>query len=69
MTIVQWNLNKDLYIFEDKVYDLQKGVFSEPNTKDYMNLLCGKKYDIDILENSSYRNKKERNYRQGERRH
>jgi phage/plasmid-associated DNA primase len=48
--IVQWNLNKDLFIFEDKVYNLQKGEFTEPNTKDYMNLSCGKKYDAEILD-------------------
>ena len=47
-SIVEWNLNKNLFIFEDAVYNLLKGEFTEPDPEDHMNLSCGKKYNIDV---------------------
>jgi phage/plasmid-associated DNA primase len=49
--IVEWNKNKDLFVFEDKVYDLSKDAFVEANPKEMMNLSCGKKYDVELMEN------------------
>ena len=57
--IVEWNLNKDLFVFEDKVYDLEKGVFTTPNPDDHMNLSCGKKHDINVKADVIEKAKKE----------
>ena len=45
---VQWNRNPDLFVFEDCIYDLSKGAFVQPNPDDYMNISCGKKYNVDV---------------------
>jgi phage/plasmid-associated DNA primase len=45
---VVWNLNKNLFIFEDAVYDLSKDEFVTPDPNDYMNISCGKKYNTGI---------------------
>ena len=43
---VEWNKNKNLFVFEDKVYDLSIGKFVESNPDDYINMTCGYSYDI-----------------------
>ena len=43
---IEWNNKKDLFVFEDCVYDLSIGDFQKPNQLDYMNLSCGNKYNI-----------------------
>jgi hypothetical protein len=45
---VEWNRNPDLFVFEDCVYHLAEGKFVEPNPEDYMNISCGKKYNVEI---------------------
>jgi hypothetical protein len=51
--VVDWNKNKDLFIFEDKIYDLSKDSFVVPNPRDMMNISCGKKYDIELIDNKN----------------
>ena len=46
---MQWNKNINLLVFEDKVYDLEKGQFVQPDMNDYMNLCTGYKYEINGL--------------------
>ena len=46
---VQWNKKIYLLVFEDKVYDLEKDQFVEPNMNGYMNLCTGYKYEINDL--------------------
>ena len=45
-TNIEWNKNPKLYIFDNAVYDLDKGEFIEPKKEDYMNLSCGYSYDF-----------------------
>lgn len=45
---VEFNKNKDLFIFEDCVYNLSLGEFVLPNKDDYMTLSCGYKYNEDF---------------------
>jgi len=48
---VEWNKNKNLFVFEDCVYDLEQGKFQEKtNPSDYINLSCGKKYNVKDLD-------------------
>jgi phage/plasmid-associated DNA primase len=43
---VIWNNNLELFVFDDKIYDLSKGCFVKPNKKDYITMTCGYSYDI-----------------------
>jgi phage/plasmid-associated DNA primase len=43
---IEWNKNRDLFVFEDKVYDLKSGGFIQGNPDDYVNMTCGYKYDL-----------------------
>jgi hypothetical protein len=43
---VKWNKNTELFVFEDCVYDLQHDKFVKANAQDYMNMSCGKIYNI-----------------------
>ena len=45
---IKWNMNKDLYVFEDCIYNLSLGSFIEPNPTDYVNMTCGYKYNIEF---------------------
>lgn len=47
---VEWNKNKYLFAFNNKIYDLEKGEFIEPNPKQYINFTCG--YDYEEYEES-----------------
>jgi len=42
---VKWNENKHLFVFENCVYDLEKGAFVTSNPDDYINTSCGYKFD------------------------
>ena len=42
---VEWNKNKILFVFENKVYDLEKHEFVPSKPEDYINTSCGYKYD------------------------
>ena len=42
---VEWNKNKNLFVFENCVYDLEKDAFVPSNPEDYINTSCGYKYD------------------------
>jgi phage/plasmid-associated DNA primase len=42
---VEWNKNRKLFVFENKVYDLEKDAFVPSNPEDYINTSCGYKYD------------------------
>jgi putative DNA primase/helicase len=42
---VKWNENKNLFVFENCVYDLEKDAFVPSNPNDYINSSCGYKYD------------------------
>ena len=44
---VEWNKNRDLFIFEDKIFDLSSGLFIDATPEDYINMTCGYKYEID----------------------
>jgi phage/plasmid-associated DNA primase len=49
---IKFDENPYLFAFENKVFDLIKGDFTEPNPKDYISLTAGYKYeDIDDLDN------------------
>lgn len=41
----KWNQNKDLYVFENKIYDLSKGIFIDPSPDQYINMSCGYEYN------------------------
>jgi len=41
---INWNKNNNLFVFNNSIYDLEKGEFSEPNPEDYINLSCGYDY-------------------------
>jgi hypothetical protein len=43
---IEWNRNRDLFVFEDMVYDLKSGGFIQGNPDDYVNMTCGYKYDF-----------------------
>ena len=45
---IEWNKNPYLFIFEDAVFDLSVGTFVEANPLDYMNVSCGKKWNVDL---------------------
>lgn len=45
-TNIEWNKNPKLFVFNNAIYDLDKGQFIEPNKEDYMNLSCGYDYDF-----------------------
>ncbi len=38
---IEWNKNKELFVFEDCVYDLEKGQFVEARMEDYITETCG----------------------------
>ena len=48
---IEWNMNKDLFVFEDCVYDLKEGSFVEPNPDEYVNRTCGYKYTMEFKDN------------------
>ena len=54
---VIWNQNKNLFVFENAVYDLNIDDFINPKPDDYMNSSCGYNFemgyysDLDTLEN------------------
>ncbi len=41
---IEWNTKKHLFAFNNRIYDLEKGEFIEPNPDDYINLTCGYDY-------------------------
>jgi phage/plasmid-associated DNA primase len=44
---IKWNQNKNLFVFEDCVYDLSRGEFSDgTDPADYVNQSCGKPYRV-----------------------
>jgi phage/plasmid-associated DNA primase len=45
---IEWNKNKDLFVFEDCIYDLSIGKFIKPNPEQYLNCSCGYKYKVDL---------------------
>jgi len=42
---VEWNKNKNLFVFENCIYDLETDTFIPSNPEDYINTSCGYKYD------------------------
>ncbi len=48
---IEWNKNKYLFAFNNKIYDLEKGKFTDPHPKQYINYTCGYDYeDYDEIE-------------------
>ena len=45
---VEWNKNIHLFVFNDCIYDLSKGKFTNPDINDYINLSCGYNYNIEF---------------------
>jgi len=52
---VKWNLNNNLFVFNNCIYDIEKGDFVDPNPDDYINMCCGYDYikptNYDIIKN------------------
>ena len=56
---VEWNKHINLFVFDDCIYNLEKGEFEEPKAENYINLSCGynfnsdnfKKEDIQMVKN------------------
>ena len=46
---VVWNKNINLFVFDDKIYDLSLGQYVEPNKDEYMNMSVGYKYELKEL--------------------
>jgi P4 family phage/plasmid primase-like protien len=42
---VEWNKNKNLFVFENCVYNLETNKFVESNPDEYINTSCGYRYD------------------------
>ena len=52
---IKWNQNKDLFAFNNKIYDLSKGCFIDPSPEQYINYTCGYNYeDINTDEEEQY---------------
>ena len=47
---VEWNTNKNLFVFENCIYDLETDTFVPSNPEDYINTSCGYKFDNDKIE-------------------
>ena len=41
---IEWNTKRHLFAFEDCIWDLDKGEFTEPNPEDYLSWTCGYAY-------------------------
>jgi phage/plasmid-associated DNA primase len=41
---INWNKNENLFVFEDAIYDLEKGEFVEGDFNDFINYSCGLNY-------------------------
>ena len=46
---VEWNTNKNLFVFENCIYDLETDTFVPSNPEDYINTSCGYKFDNDKI--------------------
>lgn len=42
---IEWNKNKDLFVFENKIYDLQNDCFIDSKPEFYINKTCGYSYE------------------------
>lgn len=42
---IEWNKNKDLFVFENKIYDLHNDCFIESKPEYYINKTCGYNYE------------------------
>jgi hypothetical protein len=45
ISVVEWNKNKNLFVFENCVYDLETDKFIPSNPEDYINTSCGYDYN------------------------
>ena len=41
---IEWECNPYLFVFNDRIYNLEKCDWVEPNRDDYMNISCGYNY-------------------------
>lgn len=41
---INWNQNNNLFVFNNKIYDLEQGQFIEPRPDQYINITCGYDY-------------------------
>lgn len=42
---IKWNENNNLFVFENKIYDLESGNWIEPKPDQYINMTCGYDYE------------------------
>ena len=41
MNNIKWNRNNNLFVFENKIYDIELNKFVEPKKEYYINMSCG----------------------------